>query len=1457
LGSRDLAYRPCLDVLEDRLAPATHIWTGPTGGLWSNPANWNGGVPTTGEAGGTLVEFDGNSDSTDDIANLAIGHIYTTGGNNTLRGTTPLGFDGSSQYLGGSIGGSGDITLDASLPIVLSGGLFEVTENQVTIEGNISGDQPVELLSYGGTALLVLSGTNSYSGSTFIEEGILRVGSARALPSGSVMYVSNFDDAILDMNNFDATIGSLATLGPPNGGHVMLGSGTLTVGGDNTSTTFSGSISGTGGLTKQGSGIFTLTGANAYSGPTTINAGTLRLGNANALPSASDVVLADVAGAILDLNSFNATTIGTLSGGGTLGGNVALGSGTLTVGAGYNTPRTFSGIISGTGGLTLQVSSGYSPFTLGGANSYSGPTIINAGELRVGTGGTNGLLGTGPIVNNSILSFSRSDTFTVANVISGSGTLIQAGSGTLILTGPNSYSGGWQVGTGTATGTLRVGNANAIPPTTTVDLSGGGVFDLNNLDVTIGMLFSFVPFSSTGIGTVALGSGTLTTSGDNPTVFGGVITGTGGLIKQGNHTLTLYGDNLYSGATIISAGTLEVGRAGTSGSLGTGAVTNYGNLTFNRSDTISVANSISGSGTVTQSGSGTLLLTGANSYSGPTTVLAGRLRVGAAHALPSASAVVLANAAGVSLDLNNFSLTVGSLAGGGSNGGNVTMGSGTLSAGADNTSTTFSGVISGSGGFTKVGSGTLILANVNTYTGTTTITTGKLQAGVPNAIPATSPLTNNDGLVFSSTQTLTVANPISGSGTLTQAGGGTLILTGPNSYSGGTVISAGTVLIDNDNELGAASSALTLSGGTLRSMTNNISSNRTLTVTAASVLDIAPGTTVTLGGTIGGTGNLTKTNTGNLTLAGNGSYTGTITFADGVLLVTGNQPSASVIVNRTSVVAGTGAIGTLSDPGGAILRPGPSPAAGNGPGQLSTGPNTNLRDFIYEADVTGSAAGQHDTLRVAGNANLGSATLTLNVSSGFPSSLNPDTPFTLVSAAGSLSGTFAGLADNATLTEVVKGTPLTFRINYTGNAATLTYIPIEITLALTPIGVGSPAGTPAGTLSTTTQLVGQLVLPIFSLPSGAAPDNALFSAGQTGTDGTAVLLTAAPVNRLSYTILVQADTGLGIVQRTFTFTADPPPLTVVVNRAAGQDATAGADPAVFLVVFSQPVNDFTSGDVAVAGTAGPTTAAVTGSGTAYTVAVSGMTRSGTVSAVVAAGVAHDGFGTPNQAGTGGDATVNYIAPPPPLAQRVYDAATDFTHSREHYTQFVAGAYQRYLHRAPDATGLEAWVSGLLNGAYTDEQIEAQFIGSVEYILNHGGTGQAWVIGMYKDLLGRTPSDAEVTNWVITIAAGTPSAAVAYGFAASRERSEQRVHDNYQTYLGRPATPGEVDLWSNGFLNGVTSESMVAGFVGSPEYYQSSQKGQDDRATWVHRAYVDILGRDATDDEVKLWMQFLA
>ena len=117
------------------------------------------------------------------------------------------------------------------------------------------------------------------------------------------------------------------------------------------------------------------------------------------------------------------------------------------------------------------------------------------------------------------------------------------------------------------------------------------------------------------------------------------------------------GTNSYARHDDISAGTLQIGNGGTTGSLGGGAVSNAGALTFNRSNTVMVANAISGAGQVNQLGAGTTILTGANTYSGTTTISAGMLQVGNAGTTGALGTGAVINNAGLTFNRSN-ALTV-------------------------------------------------------------------------------------------------------------------------------------------------------------------------------------------------------------------------------------------------------------------------------------------------------------------------------------------------------------------------------------------------------------------------------------------------------------------------------------------------------------------------------------------------------------------------------------------------------------------------------------------------------------------------------------------------------------------------------------------------------------------------------------------------------------------------------
>jgi hypothetical protein len=219
--------------------------------------------------------------------------------------------------------------------------------------------------------------------------------------------------------------------------------------------------------------------------------------------------------------------------------------------------------------------------------------------------------------------------------------------------------------------------------------------------------------------------------------------------------------------------------------------------------------------------------------------------------------------------------------------------------------------------------------------------------------------------------------------------------------------------------------------------------------------------------------------------------------------------------------------------------------------------------------------------------------------------------------------------------------------------------------------------------------------------------------------------------------------------------------------------------------------------------------------------------------------------------TGMPVTPPYPQPgtPPALLGTV---ANGLTHSYESYANFVIPAYQNYLGRNPAASEVNYWAAAMNNGL-SDERVEAGFIGSPEYIAQHGGSGAGWVRGMYQDLLGRVPTLPEVDGWVRALNNGMPATAVAYGFAASYERESERVAADYSKYLGRAAATPEIEGWVRYFESGGSNENVIAGFVGSPEYFH---KHSSSASVWLDAAYKDILGRPADPGAYSGWLPVL-
>ena len=286
----------------------------------------------------TSPTYSGVISGTGTLTKTGTGTLTFTG-NNSYTGTTTVSA-GTLQLGDGTTNGTiaGNITDNAAL--VFNYG----TSTSPTYSGVISG---TGTLTKTGTGTLTFTGNNSYTGTTTVSAGTLQLGDGTT--NGTI--AGNITDNAALVFNY----------------------------GTSTSPTYSGVISGTGTLTKSGPGTLTLSGTNTYTGSTTINGGTLQLGATNALPATTTVTVANVAGAVLDLNGYNQTVAG-LSGGGTTGGSITVGGGILTVG-GTSTTSAFSGVIVGNGSLAKQ---GTGTLTLSGVNLYNGVTKIKGGMLTIG-----------------------------------------------------------------------------------------------------------------------------------------------------------------------------------------------------------------------------------------------------------------------------------------------------------------------------------------------------------------------------------------------------------------------------------------------------------------------------------------------------------------------------------------------------------------------------------------------------------------------------------------------------------------------------------------------------------------------------------------------------------------------------------------------------------------------------------------------------------------------------------------------------------------------------------------------------------------------------------------------------------------------------------------------------------------------------------------------------------------
>lgn len=926
-----------------------------------------------------------------------------------------------------------------------------------------------------GSGFFILSGTNTYTGSTTVNDGTLVLAGGTALLDTAAVQLNN--DGALWLQ-FSERIGSLSGAA---GTSVNLSTFTLTTG-DANNTTFGGNISGTGGLTKEGSGIFTLSGTNTYTGTTTINAGTLQASGGAAIADTSKVDIKS--GGTLQLLS--SETIGALTG--VAGAVVDLNGQNIGINATTGT-NTFAGVIQGSGSLTKT---GAGTQVLSGTNTFTGQTFINGGTLAVqngaalsdlyqvsvASGGTlellssetigslSGVAGSALKLNaNTLTTGGDNSNTTFAGIVSGTGGLTKTGTGTFQLSGANTYSGTTLI----SGGILQVAGGGAIGNSSTVNVGALGTLELL-ANETIGPL--------TGSGGVTLNANTLTINVVSPTssTFSGAISGTGGVTKIGTGTQFFSGTNTYGGTTNVNGGVLSVVGGNAISNVGAVVVASGAEFELQTAETIgslagvagssvdlqatlttgdasntTFAGSMFGGGGLIKQGSGIFTLSGTNTFAGSTSVNAGTLRLQNGSALSDVNAVMIASGATLELlsseRIGNLTGAVGSF---------VLLNANTLTTG-DASNTTFSGAMSGTGGLTKEGTGTFLLDGTNSYSGQTTINAGTLRVQNGTAIADTSAVSVASGATFdllssetvgpllgagnvtlgantlginATTGTSTFSGAISGAGGVTKTGAGTQVFSGTNTYGGTTNVNGGTLAVSGGSAIANTGAVMVASGATFQVMTNETIGSLDGVAGSFAILDgtLTTGNAgnSTFAGNMSGAGGLTKQGAGMFTLSGTNTHGGATTVNAGTLRLAGG----SAISNSGAVVVAGGAtldlqasetIGNLSGSGLVALNA----------SFLTTGDASNTSfsgAFSGTGGMTKQGSGKFST------GNLGYSGLTtinageLNVNGTIAGSV-------LINAAGTLSGntTIAGSLTNlGTLSSGNSPGPTIVGLDYTG-----------------------------------------------------------------------------------------------------------------------------------------------------------------------------------------------------------------------------------------------------------------------------------------------------------------------------------------------------------------------------------------------------------------------------------------
>ena len=806
----------------------------------------------------------------------------------TISGPATPAAPGAGVFVKGNITFSGDLLNTLVISSVGSGTTITFASNATPwfVGSSTTANAPNIIVNSGVT---VSENTGQGASNLYYNNisgsGTLNLASSSG--SGSAYVLGNASISNLGMSGTGLYIGNAGAGGQLTSANVTTSGGLYF--NSSSALTFAGNYGGTGGLTVQG-GSLTLTGTNTYSGNTTISTGGLTLASTGVL------------------------------GGGVYSGNISIASG-LSLQYTSSSSQKLSGVISGAGSISQSGSAG--TLTLGGNNLYTGGTTVNAGVLQVGSatalgastsavsiasgaaidlGGTvmtntnsltlrgTGVNSAGAITNSAATSSTyagpvslasavsiggSSGNISITGIISGtsSNALTKVGSNTLTLSAANTYLGGTNVNTGT----LQLGLVNALPSSGVVSVNSGGALDLNGLVVTNTNAVSLSGTGVSGAGamtnssnTAASYAGAVTLTSDASVggsngnfTLSGVLTSSSNLTKVGTNVVILSNaSNLLTGNLSISAGTLQLsGSATLDGSTYSGAISNSGTLQISTSANLTLAGVISGSGAITKdtANSNTLVISNSNAYSGNTTVSNGTVQFANAQALGTSAVTV---ASGAMLDLNGYATQ-----------NNLTL--------------------SGSGNST----GALINSKATAASSSGNIT-----------------LAANTSIYGSGD--ITLSGVVSGGFSLTNASAINLILTGQNTYTGATVVTAGNVLVSSSGTLagGAYGGGISIASGSNFEYLS--SANQTLSgaITGAGNLIVtAAGGTLTLSNTSNTFSGTTTVNGSTLSLSSAGSVTNTsITIINGgTLLATGSfSLPKSIVVGSAGNSLGGGLAAT-------------------------------------------------------------------------------------------------------------------------------------------------------------------------------------------------------------------------------------------------------------------------------------------------------------------------------------------------------------------------------------------------------------------------------------------------------------------------------------------------------------------------------------------------------------------